>query len=118
MTGRDADGQIRACNPQCAEEIQEWNMPCLRCPRRAGKSETGATWREERETDGYYRIHRDGRVVAYARETQSNWPNRWRATAWTADPRTNPDASYDNLCADATWNELSAHLSKWEDPTQ
>lgn len=72
-------------------------------------------WRTERDTERAcaYRIHRDGRVVAYGPEVDGPSPNLWRATAWTADPRTDDAATYRHLCADATLAELDKVLDAW-----
>lgn len=75
-------------------------------------------WREEASGEGTYRIHRDGRVAVYTPELTGPRPDLWLATAWTADPRTNPNASHQNLCADASRDELAAALRAWEDASQ
>lgn len=70
-------------------------------------------WHEEYDNGCTYRIHVDGRVAAYAPETDGPRPHLWRASAWSSDPRTNSDAEYRHLCVDATWAELVAALREW-----
>lgn len=70
-------------------------------------------WREERGPGCTYRVHRDGRVAAYGRETDSTVPNSWRAQVYDRHPALNPPVDYRDLCGDVSFRELMTYLDEW-----
>ncbi len=61
-----------------------------------------------------YRLHRDGRVLAYGPERDGPRPGLWRASQWSADPRTTDDARHvGHLFVDTPLDEAHVRMSRW-----
>lgn len=74
---------------------------------------TEPLWHDEPGESGVtYRIHRDGRVVAYGRERGSR--HLWIASSWSKHPLKHDDAVHImHIAADSTWDELQEALREW-----